>query len=131
MAVSILNLMADPMHIIDLGVAHHIVGNVLWMMCYFPRFFPAGNNAPERCDMLWRRAGKYKNICKNTCKNLFSDLQPTGREPVPSSEHRQPALQSALKLLLRPPGAAAEFPRADEPRQGGGNKATLQIVCVD
>ena len=61
-AVSILNLVADPMHIIDLGVAHHIVSSVLWMMCYLPRFFPAGNNASERCDMLWRRVAKYKKI---------------------------------------------------------------------
>ena len=56
-AVSILNLVADPMHIIDLGVAHHIVGNVLFVMCYFPAYFPAGNNPSQRCDLLWKRVG--------------------------------------------------------------------------
>ena len=57
LAVSILNLVADPMHIIDLGVAHHIVGNVLFVMCYFPAYFPAGNNPSQRCDLLWKRVG--------------------------------------------------------------------------
>ena len=35
LGVSIFSVMADFMHIVDLGIAHRIIGSVLFLMCYY------------------------------------------------------------------------------------------------
>ena len=51
--VSGLNVMADAMHIIDLGVSHHVIGNVLFKLCWEDRYFAAARTPQNRLDMLW------------------------------------------------------------------------------
>ena len=57
LGVSVLNLMPDCMHILELGVDHHIWGNVLFELCYVPEYFPTIPTIAERCDEIWRRVG--------------------------------------------------------------------------
>ena len=45
-------LMADPLHIIDLGVSHVVLGNVLFQLCYMPGYVDGGNPT-ERLDNVW------------------------------------------------------------------------------
>ena len=35
--LSIFNLFADPMHVLDLGLNHFLLGSVLWLLCYSKR----------------------------------------------------------------------------------------------
>ena len=35
MGVSIFNVMADFMHTVDLGIAHYIIGSVLFLLCFY------------------------------------------------------------------------------------------------
>lgn len=59
--VSILNVAADTMHIVCLGVAHHVVGNAMFELCFLPQFFPGVGTPQARCDELWHRiAGQYR-----------------------------------------------------------------------
>ena len=60
-AVSILNVQADVMHIVCLGVAHHVLGNTMFELCFLPKYFPGQTTAQARCDELWRRiADQYR-----------------------------------------------------------------------
>ena len=60
--VSILNVAADMMHMIDLGVAHHVVGNVLWLLCFTPQFIPSAHTPQTRLDVVWSRvASQYSS----------------------------------------------------------------------
>ena len=43
------------MHIVDLGIAHHVVGNVLFLLCYTDRFFPLIATSQGRCDAVWNK----------------------------------------------------------------------------
>ena len=54
-AVSVLNIVPDYMHIIDLGLAHHILGNVMFELVYEKRYCPTKNTIPDRLAELWRR----------------------------------------------------------------------------
>ena len=72
-AVSVLTLCADIMHIIDLGVAHHIVGNVLWDFCYTARYFPGFRTAADRCDALWDMVAHQYRLRRSPCQ--LSNLQ--------------------------------------------------------
>ena len=48
--VSILNVMADILHILDLGLSHMVCGNVLWQLCYQARYLPNDGSPAARCD---------------------------------------------------------------------------------
>ena len=54
--VSIFNVMPDPMHVVDLGFVHHVLGNVIFWLCYSGEYplFGAGRPA-TRLDALWLR----------------------------------------------------------------------------
>ena len=53
--VSILNVMADVMHILDLGVSHYVIGNVLFQLCYYAKYFPLAPTPQARLDALFER----------------------------------------------------------------------------
>ena len=40
MGMTIFSLMADILHIVDLGVAHHVLGNVFFEVSYNGKYFP-------------------------------------------------------------------------------------------
>ena len=54
--VSIFNVAPDSMHIVDLGFAHHVLGNILFWLVH-SRLFPllGGASAAARLDSLWIR----------------------------------------------------------------------------
>ena len=54
-AVSIVNVAPDTMHIVDLGLAHHVLGNVFFLLCFYPQYFPHANTPSDRCCALWTR----------------------------------------------------------------------------
>ena len=45
--VSIVNVRPDPMHMLDLGIAHNVLGNVLSILCYFSDHFPGPINPTD------------------------------------------------------------------------------------
>ena len=51
--VSGLSVMADVMHILDLGAVHHVIGNVMFKLCWEDRFFAGAHTPQDRLDMLW------------------------------------------------------------------------------
>ena len=53
--VTIFNVLADVMHTVDIGVTQHLVGNVLFELCYDPRYLPAYNTPAARLQEVWRR----------------------------------------------------------------------------
>ena len=55
-ACSIFNVRPDPMHIIDLGIAHYLRGSVFFIFCYHSDHFPGPRSIDARCDALWQRA---------------------------------------------------------------------------
>ena len=46
-------IMADPMHIVCLGLSQHILGNVLFELCYCQNYF--AGTIHQRLDALWDR----------------------------------------------------------------------------
>ena len=59
-AVSILMLCPDAMHLLDLGVSHHILGNVFFEIVYERRYFPNIDTLEARCNALWDKiAAQY------------------------------------------------------------------------
>ena len=59
--LSILNVQADVMHIVCLGVAHHMLGNVLYELCFETRYFPLGRSPEDRCDRVWSKVARRDN----------------------------------------------------------------------
>ena len=53
--VSGLSVMADVLHILDLGLAHHALSNVLFLLCWKANYFGRGFNPQQRLDQLWMR----------------------------------------------------------------------------
>ena len=62
MAVTIFNLMPDAMHVMDLGIAHYVLGSVFWEMTYEPRYFPDAATPSARCDALWGRIARQYHL---------------------------------------------------------------------
>ena len=61
-AVAICNLVPDYMHLVDLGVAHHALGGVLFELIYLPNYFPAHATIGSRLGEVWRRiSGQYNS----------------------------------------------------------------------
>ena len=52
---SIVNVRPDAMHILDLGIAHYVLGSVFFTLCFFGDHFPGPLTAATRCDKLWGR----------------------------------------------------------------------------
>ena len=52
---SIVNVRPDAMHIIDLGIAHYVLGSLFFTLCYFGDHFRGPLTAAARCDRLWGR----------------------------------------------------------------------------
>ena len=55
----ILMVMADVLHVFDLGITHHVLGNVFFHLCYELRYFPAGATPQARLDLLWQRIVRH------------------------------------------------------------------------
>ena len=53
-AVSVLNLCPDVMHLLDLGVAHHILGNVIFELIYIVGYLE-GRTLDNRREALWSK----------------------------------------------------------------------------
>ena len=51
--VSGLTVIADAMHTLDLGIAHHICGNILFKFCWEGRYFPGAGAPQDRLDLFW------------------------------------------------------------------------------
>ena len=54
-AVTIFNLVGDVLHIVDLGYSHHVVGNVLFQLCFMPQYLPQATTPKARLDNLMKR----------------------------------------------------------------------------
>ena len=93
-SVSVLNLMADVLHIVDLGVAHHVLGNILYHICYAtgPRF---GSTPQARLDAFWGRVVQQYRGRGTTCRlnnltlSMFVDVD------APHTKH--PCLSTRVK----------------------------------
>ena len=53
-AVSMFNVVPDSVHLVDLGVAHHVIGNVLYHICYDAGYIAAAGPA-VKLEALWNR----------------------------------------------------------------------------
>ena len=53
--LSVLNMSADVMHIVCLGVGQHILGNVLYALCFDDTYMPGLGSPEERCEEVWSR----------------------------------------------------------------------------
>lgn len=85
-AMSIFVLMPDAMHILDLGVSHHALGNVLFVLIMLPGYLTSAT-AAGRCDELWGKiVGQYAmrgtpSQLQNLDISFFCD---------PSAPHKKP-----------------------------------------
>jgi len=77
--VSIFNLLADALHVIDLGFTHHVLGNVFFHICHYTghRFGPAPGTRVHR--LFERIVIQYRNRntpsrLNNLTLGMFSDL---------------------------------------------------------
>ena len=77
---SIFHVVPDSMHIVDLGVAHHVLRNVLFHLCYEENYLP-GSTPAAKLDSLWGRiVGHYRgrqtgSQLTNLTLSMFSDLK--------------------------------------------------------
>ena len=53
--VSGMSIMADTLHIMDLGYVLHCLGNVLWYFCWREHYFGVVITPQQRLDRLWNR----------------------------------------------------------------------------
>eukprot|EP00969_Alexandrium_andersonii_P359739 15453865-Alexandrium_andersonii.AAC.1 len=56
---SIFSLMADVLHVFDLGVTHHVLGNVLWTLSFVAKYFPSAPTPAGRLAILWARITQH------------------------------------------------------------------------
>ena len=56
--MSILNIYVDPMHLLELGIVHHVLGSVLWLFCYVADYFPNVHTPADRLDAVWHRISR-------------------------------------------------------------------------
>ena len=87
-AVSILNVMADPLHILDLGVPFCVLGNTLSEIAYSPGYL-AGNNAVERTAAIWeyidrqyRARGTPSQLQHLTVSTFTNPQRPHQQSPI-------------------------------------------------
>ena len=53
--LSILSVLADILHIMELGIDHYMFGSVFWRMCFTDRYFRGIDTPTDRCKELWHR----------------------------------------------------------------------------
>ena len=114
--VSILSLMADILHIVDLGVAHHIIGNVLFELCFNARYLPGSATPAARLDTLWRRiavhyrAKRVPDQIQGLTLSMFCDPKgPNAHYPLlvnrvkaAQTRHLVPVLRDIFETLVTP-----------------------------
>ena len=54
-AASVHNLVPDFMHIVDIGLALHALGNTIFELVFERKYFPGMATNADRKDELWRR----------------------------------------------------------------------------
>ncbi len=105
-AVTIFTVCADVLHIVDLGVTHHLLGNLLFELVYIGRPSLGGDNPGERLDRLWMRiVAQYRHrrtptqLSNLTRSMLCHEKAPwsyypllTNRVKAAESRHLVPAL---------------------------------------
>ena len=92
--VSILMLMADVLHIVDLGITHYVVGNVVFHVCYSGGYFLEGT-PQAKLDRLWESIVRHYigNETPSQLQNLTLAMICD-----PSAPHaHQPCLSSRVK----------------------------------
>ena len=47
------------LHIVDLGYSHHVVGNVLFQLCFMAQYLPQATTPKARLDDLWKRVVRH------------------------------------------------------------------------
>ena len=55
-ATSIFNVRPDAMHVLDIGIALHVLGNVFFLCCHTATYFPGPRSPHGRCELLWGRS---------------------------------------------------------------------------
>ena len=89
LAVSILNVCADSMHIVDLGVAHHVLGNAIYLLVCTPHYFRDIATAQGRLDQLWARISQQyhhrqsENQLSNLTMSMFINKRKTNTQYGP------------------------------------------------
>ena len=81
------NNFVDSMHGIDMGLAHHSVENVLWLLCFEPRYCGPRHATPaERLDHIWDQVKilyqERRNLVYVTLHALHSCLVKSQRQTI-------------------------------------------------
>ena len=114
--VSIFSLMADVLHVFDLGVTHHVLGSVLWTLCFVSKYIPTAATPAGRLAYLWGRiiqhyrgAGTANQLGNLTLAMFCDPGAPYAHIPVlanrvkaAESRHLVPVLSSIFATLAEP-----------------------------
>ena len=66
-ALSIMNIVPDSMHVWELGIAHHVLGNVLWLLVITNTYITAAS-AKARCEELWDMIARQYHLRGSSCQ---------------------------------------------------------------
>ena len=87
--VSILNVLVDTMHALCLGVLHHALGSVFWLVSFEDKYFPDAQTPAERLDALWglisnqyERRGTANQLSNLDLRWFVDPRSPHRRYPV-------------------------------------------------
>ena len=100
-----MTVVPDALHIFDIGVLHHILGNGCFFICFLQDWFPGQNTPEQKCDALWKRIvrqyrgrGTQMQI-GNLTPAMFADLRaPRAHFPCLTSTIK--AAESRALLLI-------------------------------
>ena len=94
------------MHIMDLGITHHCLGNTLFLMCWRDRYFGAGLSAGDRLKLVWDRIEAQYEHRQTTSRmgalslTMFTDPdRPHQKYPVLSSRAKAAESRHLVPVL--------------------------------
>ena len=104
--VSGMCVMADAMHILDLGVNHHCLGNTLFYLCYMGRYLGAALTSQQRLDRLWTKIERQYSDRDTSSRlgglslSMFTDpSRPHQAHPCLSSRVKAAASRHLVPIL--------------------------------
>ena len=130
--LSILSVLADILHIMELGIDHYICGSVFWLMCYTDRYFRGIGTPTDRCKELWHRIvrqyqGRDTPVQLNTLTvSLFADESgPYAHVPCLSGRVKAAATRHLVPIIL------SIWLDVRDPHNEDDNEIAYMLACLD